>query len=223
MAISNILSKFVFKGGNLVRNFWRIIFWGALWGSAEVTIGHFLHIWALPIGWLIWFPLAYCFMWAAYRQTGRAGIVLTMALVASGIKLIDLLMPVRIDFVINPAVSILLEGLAVFVILKVSFARKENHLVRLWLIGIGSILWRILYAIYISFLPAAFIKISPVNGLIPLTRFLLLESAVNCLLISGIFKLFSNRRVETQCHYFNPHPALSLGLFFAACFIQWKF
>lgn len=205
-----------------MRNFGRIIFWGALWGISEATIGHLLHIWALPIGWLIWFPLAYGFMWAAYRQTGQASTVFYTGLVASGIKLIDLFMPVRIDYVINPAVSILLEGLAVFAVFKVSSARKESHSVSLGSIGIVSILWRILYAIYISFLPAALFKISPVNGLIPLARFLLLESAVNCLLIYGIVKLFPRRRLEFRHHDFNPHPVLSLGVLLMACFVQWK-
>jgi hypothetical protein len=205
-----------------LENYRNIIFWGALWGIAEATIGHLLHIWALPIGWLIWFPFAFGIMWAAYRQTGWAGIVFYIALVASGIKLIDLLTPVRIDYVINPAVSILLEGLAAFVVFKIFEAQKGKYSIRLLSIAIVSVLWRILYAIYIAFLPVALIKISPVNGVISSLRFLLLESAVNGLLIYGVFKLFSKCRFGIRHHYFTPHPALSLGILLMACIVQWK-
>lgn len=206
-----------------MRKLSSIIFWGALWGIVEATIGHFLHIWALPIGWLIWFPLAYCFMWAAYRQTGQPVVIFFTALVASSIKLIDLLMPVRIDFVINPAVSILLEGLAVFTVCKVAVMQRGKNLVDLWPIAISSILWRVFYSIYVFFLPAALVKISPVNGAMPLVRFLLFESTVNSLLIYGVFKLFPKRRWGIEYRYFSPNPALSLGILLIACFVQWRF
>lgn len=206
-----------------MRNLGRIIFWGALWGICEATIGHFLHIWALPIGWLIWFPLAYGIMGAAYRKSGKPATVFFIALTASTIKLVDLLNPVRVDYVINPAVSILLEGLTVFAFLKVSLARKESHSVGFWSIGIVCFLWRILYVIYISFLPSDLVKISPIAGVLPLARFLLLESIVNSLLIYGVFRLFSKRRPGIEYDHFNPHPVLSLGVLLMAVFVQWKF
>lgn len=206
-----------------MKQFNYVVFWGALWGIAEATIGHFLHIWALPIGWLIWFPLAYCFMWAAYRQTGEPGAVFFTSLVASSVKLVDLLIPIRIDFVINPAVSILLEGLAVFIVYKFGIQRNEKYSADLWLISVTSILWRVFYSVYIWFLPAALVKISPVNGVISLIRFLLFESTVNSLLVYSGFKLLSKWWLGIKYHYFNPHPVLSLGLLLIACFVQWRF
>ncbi len=198
-----------------------IIFWGALWGIAEATIGNFLHICVLPIGWLIWFPLAYGFMWLAYRQTGQPVAVVFSALIAAAIKLIDLFGPVRIDLVINPAVSILLEGLVVFAIYKLGVASKIEHPAGLVKITAASLVWRVLFCIYLFFLPASFTSTPQISGFEPFIRFALFESIINSLLIYGIIKLSPRKRIVPR--FFYPHPALSLGILIIACFIQWRF
>ncbi|HBL37426.1 MAG TPA: hypothetical protein DDZ55_11530 [Firmicutes bacterium] len=49
----------------------HVLFWGALWGIIEATVGHLLHQAALPLGWLFWFPLAVGFMQMVYSQTQK--------------------------------------------------------------------------------------------------------------------------------------------------------
>jgi hypothetical protein len=199
-----------------------IIFWGALWGIAEATVGHLLHIVALPIGWLVWFPLAYGFMGQVYRQTGRPKAIFLTAVVAASIKLVDLLMPIRIDYVINPAVSIILEGLAVFTAVRISMVKRQQPSAGLGPIAVASVLWRALYFLYAHFLPPALFEISPVNGVLPLMRFLLFESTVNSFFIYGVFKLFRKRGSGVGDHCFQPQLALSLAMLGIACFIQWR-
>lgn len=199
-----------------------IIFCGALWGIAEATIGHFLHIWAFPVGWLVWFPLAYSFMGAAYRQTGEPYVVFYTAVVASAIKLINLLMPIRLDYVFNPAVSILLEGLAVFVVLKIGAPANTQRLVGWWsIVGVNT-LWRLLYCVYVLFLPDWLIQISPLGGLTSLVRFLVWDSLATSVLLYTLSRPLLKDRSSLASRYFKPHPVVALGVLCAAFFIQWK-
>jgi hypothetical protein len=96
------------------KNISIIVFWGAVWGIAEATIGYLLHMVPVNIGWLFWFPMAVYFMRKAYLQSGELYSIIYVSAISAGIKLLNLLMPARIDMVINPAVSILLEGAVVY-------------------------------------------------------------------------------------------------------------
>lgn len=202
-----------------LKNMSTVIFWGALWGLAEATLGHLLHIWALPVGWLIWFPLAFGLMGAVYRRTKQPLLVFLTAMVASAVKLIDFLMPVRLDYVINPAVSIVLEGLAVSVAYQLGLLHGANRSV-FWQIAAVSFLWRVLYCGYLFLMPEMFLRVSPLRGIQPAAEFFLLETAANALLIYGMMKMPVKQRAGVTCPL-TPHPALSLGLLTMACWIQW--
>ncbi|NCB31633.1 MAG: hypothetical protein EOM66_09545, partial [Clostridia bacterium] len=97
----------------------HILLWGSLWGLEEATLGHVLHLFPFKIGWFFWFPLSYFFMRQVYHKTNRAGSVLYTALLAAAFKLIDLLLPARLDMILNPAAAILLEGCAVFALCRI--------------------------------------------------------------------------------------------------------
>jgi hypothetical protein len=161
-----------------------VLTYGALWGITEASIGHLLHITGFFYGWLFWFPAAYVFMHQAYRRTGSPSTAVGAAIVAASIKLIDLLAPVRLDFVINPAVSILLEGAVVCIVLglPVRLARK-------WHLGaVGALLmsmaWRGLYLLYALLLvPANWRAISPLISTQALLQFVVVESMVNAMFI----------------------------------------
>ncbi len=141
-----------------------VLFWGSLWGLEEATLGHVLHLLPFSIGWLFWFPLAYLFMFLAYQKTGNAGSVLWTAVIAASIKLIDLLLPIRIDKVINPTVSILLEGAAVFLLIKVLTPRIASTKYRSAIPFASSLLYQLFYMIYISIVPLFFTAIPAAAG-----------------------------------------------------------
>jgi len=142
-----------------------ILFWGALWGLEEATLGHFLHMLPLNIGWVFYFPLAYSFMSAAYRKAGKAGAVLYTSLIAAAIKLLDLFITVQIPKVIHPAAAILLEGLAVFAVFRI--LEKKPRLNRL-LLGRAlavSISQALLFMGFITVTPLVSPVFKPVSGL----------------------------------------------------------
>jgi hypothetical protein len=88
---------------------------GALWGSAEATLGHLLHLARIPgLAGFIMFPVALFFLTRAYGSTGRLGVLPATAAVAASVKLVDAFFPgADLQAVLNPAQAILLEGLAV--------------------------------------------------------------------------------------------------------------
>lgn len=166
-----------------------IIFWGAAWGLTEATLGYVLHAFDLKIGWLFWFPIAFVFLERVYRYSGSTGAVFYSATIASAIKLVDLLLPTRIDLVINPAVSILLEGLVVFAFLKV---KEHNKKIAYFSLGQAltiSVSWRILYGLYILLMPVSFFNVSPLKSSETMLRFFLLESTINSLVVYTYIKV----------------------------------
>ncbi|NLL56330.1 MAG: hypothetical protein GX242_03850 [Clostridiales bacterium] len=159
----------------------KVFFWGALWGIFEATIGYLLHLLPINIGYLFWFPLAVFFMERAYKSTGKLYSVLLIAVFASIIKLTNLFTGIRIDKVINPAASIILEGLTVF--LAYHFFNKLPTQNKATKAAIISLSWRFLYIIYLLFIPEFMYSISALASRQKLIHFLLIESVFNFLFI----------------------------------------
>jgi hypothetical protein len=164
-----------------------IIFWGALWGLTEATLGYVLHTLSLGIGWVVWFPLAFCFTGSVYRRTDSLPSVIFTSFLAAAIKLVDFTMPASPDRIINPAVSIILEGFAVCMIFM-AYGRRNAY--RPGFLGVlsASMVWRALYLAYMLLMPASYAAISPLRSAAALLNFLLVESTVNSLLIFGCMK-----------------------------------
>ncbi len=197
-----------------------IVFYGAIWGLVEATLGHVLHIWPVKIGWMLWFPIAFYFMKTVYLKTGKHWSVIITALIAAIIKLVDLFAPVRIDYVINPAVSIVLESLAVYTIFRV-VSRYGINKSSIILINTS---WRILYILYVLFLPEYLIEISPISSLQSFLNFFIIENIVTSLFIYviGIIlqKTKSSAKNEAQ-NYIELSPVLSVTMLIIAVYIQW--
>lgn len=89
---------------------------GALWGLLEVKVGWGMHLLHLPYRSLLFFPIGVTCMIIGVYRTGRSVIALEIAVVATLIKLTNLLMPryFPLYYVINPAIAIGLEGVAVY-------------------------------------------------------------------------------------------------------------
>jgi hypothetical protein len=138
---------------HMKKNMPQVLLWGGLWGISEATIGYITHLLLPGMGWVFYYPIAYGFMKMAYNQTGKSRVVLYCAILSAAIKLINLPMTPRLDYVINPAVSILLEGLAA------GFAfhwihGKNKPMIRLGLMPfMTSAIWRGLYLVYLLLAP----------------------------------------------------------------------
>ncbi len=132
-----------------------IITWGGLWGVFELTAGYLLHLLPFSVGWLVWYPLACFFMMNVYRRTKRIEAVLLVGLLSAGIKMLNLFLPVRVDRVINPAISIVFEAvtLAAVIYIMKGFSDKKKRAFRTKLLAVLCMNtgWRVLYMVYVLF------------------------------------------------------------------------
>lgn len=89
-----------------------IVFWGAVWGIAEATIGYALHMFHIPAVGAWMFPIALVCMCAAMRHSDSPSTAFAVSAVAATFKLTDLLFiaPLPFWYVTNPAGHILVEG-----------------------------------------------------------------------------------------------------------------
>jgi hypothetical protein len=178
----------------------QIVYWGSLWGIAEATLGYVLHMAAIQLPGVpgfVMFPVAFYFMRKAYLSTGKAVAVVQVALVAALIKGCDFLVPGNIPIrIFNPALSILLEGLAVALVF--SYAEKRETAVGFASVFSMGVLWRSVFLFHLFLislidLPAALAT----DGLQVSLRFLLLESFVNASLMFAYLKIEKTARVVT--------------------------
>jgi len=191
-----------------------VLYCGALWGLAEATAGHVLHLLRIPgLAGFIMFPVGFFLMSRAFSRSGRFLAVFLTSWIAAGIKLADLVLP-GADFlaVWNPVQAILLEGLAaagLILVLKKARATLAPAL-------LASFTWRLAYA-GLCLLWAALLTSRNLFQVGPefLGRFLLLDSLANGLLIYFIMKIRLPVPTEKTTKLFR-RPALAAALLIAA-------
>ena len=166
------------------------LFWGALWGIAEATIGYLAHlvIFIPGIAGFIMFPIGFYFMTRAYKDTGKPGILFSTAAVAASIKLVDVFLPnLSPIYTINPAIAILMESAAVFLVFKLLNAKPVQF--RFGEVLIASTGWRLGFLFYSAILFVTAISQEFIRmGLVHILRFVLLESVINALIIIAYLK-----------------------------------
>lgn len=96
-----------------MKNLKFIVFWGAMWGIMEATLGWFLHLIQFRGEMFILYPFGLLCMLMAARQTGQISATIKVAGVAAMVKLVNLFMipTVPVFHVTNPAIAVFLEGL----------------------------------------------------------------------------------------------------------------
>lgn len=176
----------------------QIIFWGSLWGLAEATVGFIIHWAAVALPGLpgfLMFPIAYLFMDRAVSDTGLPSAAFHVSLVAAMLKFTDFLIPGHDALrIVNPALSILFEGLAVYAVIRyLSPQRRSVQPVQAFAMGFA---WRGLFlihlwAISLFGLPASLVT----DGLGSSMCFLLVESLINATLIAIYMGLSKKRNL----------------------------
>ena len=220
----------------------QVLFFGALWGIAEGTLGFALH--ALPrivplpnLAGAVMFPVALLVMIAAIRTTGRPAAALGAAVVAASIKASTAALPaVPLLFVRNPVMAILAEGAIVSVAASYwmgsaravgiaagmrSMPERTVASVAGWALAV-SVGWRVLF-LGMNFLLGIGdgILARPASAV---TRFLVLESLWNAgLIVASVIALGRLRSIDatTRFQRYPLYPvAAPIALLFAIG-LQW--
>ncbi|MDD3572629.1 MAG: hypothetical protein PHP07_06775 [Eubacteriales bacterium] len=197
-----------------------ILLWGAVWGILEATAGYALHFAAIALPGLpgaLLFPLGFLCMAQAQKAAGKPSAAFWAAAIAASVKGIDLLVPGHDAIrVINPALSILLEGLAVTGISLLLPAKGKGPGL-LPALGMG-VLWRALFAGYLGLislfgLPAGLVTSGPGT----LLRFVLLESLINAAVIYAACRAIPRASGKPA---FAIRPAAAAGAYLLALGLQ---
>jgi hypothetical protein len=193
-----------------------ILFYGALWGLLEATIGHFLHFIPATIAGAIMFPIASVILVNAYLKTQSRSSLIYIGVVASLIKAVDFLLPsLSIYKTINPMVSIVFEALLVVAVIAV--VSKDTVKDNIISMQVASILWRAVFIGYMAVLHVTTGLFVPyLADMSLLVEFLVIQGILSGLLATGLYyvvKVVRNREFEIKMN-----PVLS-GTVFALALI----
>lgn len=198
-----------------------VLFWGSLWGLAEATLGHILHMLRIPgLAGFVMFPAGVFFMLKAYKASSNLSVILSTSVVAATIKLSNLLFPGTSPLdVFNPAIAIICESLAVFILF--SLIRQKVHQ-RYVLLGWLVLSWRLLFVTLLFIIEFLFPSQSLISlGYERMFSFFLWESIVNGILLCPIINKTAFEIHGFQKPTFSPSVLASCLLFFAALIAEW--
>ncbi len=127
------------------KNIWiYVLFFGAIWGILEATVGYVLQFLPPLVSGSVMFPIAAALMMITYQNTKSRSSMIYVAAIAATIKSINLFMPgLPAIKTYNPMIAMMLQSfvLAVFVPLF----KKNSMPTVLTSIALVGISWRILF------------------------------------------------------------------------------
>lgn len=195
----------------------NIVFWGAIWGLAEASLGYLLHMIEFVPGLssVTMTCIGFFCMHQAYKGADKSSHVIGVAGIAAGIKLVNFLMPVSTPLkVINPAIAILLEGALAFIAISVS--QKGDSKFGLKEAVLFSFVWRFAFVgIQLAEVPFWGIKPLIYRGSSVALGFLLYQPAVVSFVVALYMKIAQRSRKSQIMSKISWNPAFgasALGL-----------
>lgn len=139
-----------------------VVVWAAIWGIFEATVGYWLHAISFGFSWMVWYPVACFCIGNVYRKTRRISAICLVGAICAAIKMLNLFLPGRIDKVINPAISIVFEALAIaavaLAVTRLSQERSKTPVIRAASVLAMNMGWRLLFVLYLLFLVPAWMR-----------------------------------------------------------------
>lgn len=168
------------------------IFYGALWGIVEASLGYLVHLTNISSTFVL-LPIAFFFMRQVYKSTGKISSIIVISIISASIKLLDIFTGIRLDKVINPAISILLESCAfaglVFSVKKLEEKKNINILQKYSLIFIMNTVWRVAYCLYLMCVPEFIYKFSILTSTQKVIDFMITKNLGTSAIIVLLFLL----------------------------------
>ncbi|MBN2300413.1 MAG: hypothetical protein JXC31_04400 [Acholeplasmataceae bacterium] len=121
-----------------------ILFFGAIWGILEATLGHLLQFLPPLVSGSVMFPIAASLMYLTYNNTKSRTSMIYVAAIAATIKAVDFFMPGLPPIkTYNPMIAIMLQSVVMVVILPL--IKKESLALKLTGIALVGVSWRLLF------------------------------------------------------------------------------
>ncbi len=178
-----------------------VIFFGALWGILEATLGYALQFLPAFFSGLIMFPIATGILTKAYQRTSSQKALLMIGVVAATIKSVNLFMPIYHWRTINPMVAIILETLLITAVVMIIVKRSApQQLIAIF--GV-SYAWRTLYLLYMGaqMLATGFVH-QDISSVQHIATFILIHGSLSAGIAFGVvhlsqyFSTVFNRRLQ---------------------------
>ena len=134
------------------NSFWfGILFFGALWGFSEATLGYLLHSLTILAAGTVMFAVATFLLLRAYERLGSRKALLAIGLVAALIKAVDFFLPPHPVYgfvkVVNPMFCIVAETLVLSLVIP--WVRSARLVPALGGILAASLAWRVVFLGYL--------------------------------------------------------------------------
>lgn len=160
----------------------KIIFFGAIWGLIEATIGYALHLLPALVAGSIMFPIVVFILYHAYKSLGSRKAIFFVGLIAIMIKATNLFLPFLFPAkTINPMIAMVIQTLLVFAIIPLLDSKKLG--VKVASIVMISVAWRLVMVGYygVNYLITDFLDFR-LKGFEPAFTYIVTEG-----IISGAF------------------------------------
>ena len=178
-----------------------IVFFGALWGIFEATLGYLLHLIPVPFfAGSIMFPFAALILMKAYKTLESRKALLGVGAVAAAIKAVNFFMPVFVWKVANPMASIIFETLVVVGIASLMVSRKP--LTQAFGFVGASVAWRALFLSWyaMQYATTGFLA-DQIASISTMATFAILQGTFSGLLAYGLFKGFEAVQERLSIHF----------------------
>lgn len=199
-----------------MKKYWsQILFYGALWGFLEATIGHVLHFIPWTIAGSVMFPIASVILVNAYVKLESKMALLYIASVASLVKAVNFFLPaLSIYKTINPMIAFFLEAMLVVGVVRIIM--KDSVKTNLIGMQVASISWRALFMGYMAIQFVLTGNLAPyISDFGSITNFLIIEGVVSGLLATALYYTVSyvGKKGKVSLHI---SPMVSISLFVIA-------
>ena len=192
-----------------------VLFFGALWGILEATLGYALQFLPPLVSGSVMFPIAATLMLVTYQNTKSRSAMIYVAAIAATIKAINLFMPgLPAIKTYNPMIAMMLQSLVLVVFIPL-FKKKSIPSVVSGIALVGFS-WRLLFlgniAINHALTNFQFSQLASVSNMIQFVVFLGLMEA----LILGTIQIIRLALKQKVSLSFKPNAVLSLSTFIFA-------
>lgn len=196
-----------------------VLFFGAIWGILEATLGYVLHFLPALVAGSIMFPIGALIMMMTLGQTKSKSAMILVAAVAASIKAVNFFMPgLPIIKTYNPMIAIMLQSLVLYAI--VPMMEKKPLTVKLIGITLVSISWRLFFVLNLvintSLTGIVMRQLATTNTII---SFVLISGLVDAAILAGMMGLRGLVHKNVQW-MFKPSLIISLATFIFAVVIN---
>ncbi|MDT8336188.1 MAG: hypothetical protein RQ856_00015 [Candidatus Izemoplasmatales bacterium] len=197
----------------------KIIFFGAVWGIIEATLGYALHLLPALIAGSLMFPLVMLVLYKAHQSIESRKAIMFVGIVAILIKATNLFLPMLPPAkTINPMIAMFLQSLLVFAVIPILTSDKPFNKVSA--IAFVSVTWRLGMVGYYLFnaVTNGFIDFR-IASFDPAFSFIVIEGLISAAL--AIVLLFATNQIKVmdKINRMRINPVVSTVLLAIAVFL----